>query len=142
MASDTIDMQIWLPHYAANLPHCRICRMATDSVFTFYLPHEYTIQVATCTLDVHISCRPVQLAAETALTTDCGNYHKMVTTTNHSEKFDATMKNHVSGYCHSNSANSVAHGRACVWQLSQSFNKIVAAWGSLFVATITVISVS
>ena len=70
MASDTIDMQNWLPHYVANLPHCPICIMATDSVFTFHLPHEYTIQVAIGTLDVHISCRPVQLAAETALTTD------------------------------------------------------------------------
>ena len=121
MASDTIDMQIWLPHYAANLPHCRICRMATDSVFTFYLPHEYTIQVATGTLDVHISCRPVQLAPETALTTDCGNYHSVVTITNHSEKLDATMKKHVCGYYHSNSAN------------------LVATWKSVCVATITVI---
>ncbi|XP_037427413.1 uncharacterized protein LOC119292819 [Triticum dicoccoides] len=51
--------------------------MATNSVFTFYLPHEYTIQVATGTLEVHISCRPVQLAAETALTTDCGDYHNV-----------------------------------------------------------------
>ena len=70
MASDTIDMQIWLPHYAANLPHCLIRRMATDSVFTFYLPQEYTIHVATGIVDVRISCRPVQLVAETALTTN------------------------------------------------------------------------
>ena len=105
MASDTIDKQIWLPHYAANLPHCLIYRMATDSVFTFYLPHEYTIQVATGTLDVHISCPPVQLAPETALTTDCGNYHSVATITNHSEKLVATMKKHVCGYYHSKSAN-------------------------------------
>ena len=95
--------------------------MATDNVFTFYLPHEYTIQVATGTLDVHISCRPVQLAPETALTTDCGNYHSVVTITNHSEKLDATMKKHVCGYYHSNSAN------------------LVATWKSVCVATITVI---
>ena len=85
------------------------------------LPHEYTIQVATGTLDVHISCRPVQLAAETALTTDFDNYHSVVTITNHSEKFDATMKKHVCGYYHSNSAN------------------LVATWKSVCVATITVI---
>ena len=61
--------------------------MATDSVFTFYLPHDHTIQVAkTGTLDVHISCRPVQLDAETALTTDCGNYQSVETVTNNSEK--------------------------------------------------------
>ena len=95
--------------------------MATDSVFTFYLPHEYTIQVATGTLDVHISCRPVQLAPETALTTNFGNYHNVVTITNHSEKLDATMKKHVCGYYHSNSAN------------------LVATWKSVCVATITVI---
>ena len=121
MASDTIDMQNWLPHYAANLPHCPICIMATDGVFTFHLPHEYTIQVATGTLDVHISCRPVQLAAETALITDCGNYHSVATITNHSEKIVATMKKHVCGYYHSNSAN------------------LVATWKSVCVATITVI---
>ena len=92
MASDTIDMQNWLPHYVANLPHCPICIMATYSVFTFHLPHEYTIQVATGTLDVHISCCPVQLALETALTTDFGNYHSVVTITNHSEKLDAIIK--------------------------------------------------
>ena len=108
MASNTIDMQIWLPHYAANLPHCRICRMATDSVFTFYLPHECSIQVATGTFEVHISCRPVQLAAETALTTDL--LHFTIHTVwqlsqNHSGKLVATTKKHVCGYYHSNSAN-------------------------------------
>ena len=86
MASDTFDMQSRLPHYATNLPHCLICRMATDSVFTLYLPHEYTIQVATGTLYVHSGCHPVQLARECTLTTDCGNYHSVVTITYHSEK--------------------------------------------------------
>ena len=82
----------------------------------------------TGTLDVHISCRPVQLDAETALTTDCGNYQSVETMTNNSENLDVTVKKHVCGYYHSNSAKfSLPHGRACVWQLSQSFNKIVAA---------------
>ena len=122
MASDTIDMQNWLPCYAANLPHCPVYGMATDTVCSHSICHkEYTTQVAIGTLDVHISCRPVQLAPETALTTDCGNYHSVVTITNHSEKLDATMKKHVSGYYHSNSANSVA------------------TWKSVCVATITVI---
>ena len=38
--------------------------------------------------------------------------------------------------------NYLPHGRACVWQLSQSFDNLVAAWESLIVATIIVISVS
>jgi len=68
MASETFDMQIRLPHCAASLPHCLICRMATGSlltlylphclicrmatgsVFALYLPHEYTTQMATSTL--------------------------------------------------------------------------------------------
>ena len=41
-----------------------------QGVFTFYLPQEYTIQVATDTFDVQISCHQVQLVAETAVTTN------------------------------------------------------------------------
>ena len=42
----------------------------SHSVFTVYLPQEYTIQVATDIVDVQISCHPVQLVAETAVTID------------------------------------------------------------------------
>ena len=94
--------------------------MATDSVFTFYLPYEYTIQVATGTLDVHISCRPVQLDAETALITDCGNYQSVETITNNSEK----IRSHNEKAClwllsyKISKKFSLPHVRACVWQLS------------------------
>ena len=42
----------------------------SHSVFTVYLPQEYTIHVVTDIVDVQISCHPVQLVAETAVTTD------------------------------------------------------------------------
>ena len=42
----------------------------SHSVFTVYLPQDYTIHVATDTVDVQISCHLVQLVAETAVTTN------------------------------------------------------------------------
>ena len=73
-------------------------------------------------VDVHISCRPVQLDAETALTTDCGNYQSVETITNNSEK----IRSH--------------NEKACLWLLSYKFSKIqFATWKSVGVATIIVI---
>ena len=76
----------------------------------------------TRTLDVHISCRPVQLDAETALTTDCGNYQSVETITNNSEK----IRYH--------------NEKACLWLLSYKFSKIqFATWKNVGVATSIVI---
>ena len=60
----------------------------SHSVFTVYLPQKYAIHVATDTVDVQISCHPVQLVAETALTTYFTTlYHSYsVATISHSVK--------------------------------------------------------
>ena len=73
------------------------------SVFTFYLPQEYTIHVATNTVDVQISCHPVQLVAETAVTTDLLHFtiHTVWQLSQSFRKFS----------CHNE--------KACLWLLSQ-----------------------
>lgn len=75
----TIWMQMWLPYYAASLPHCHICIVATDIVFTYCIATWlYKIQSGK---HANSMCTLVPSSA-----TDCGNYQSLETVTNNSEK--------------------------------------------------------
>ena len=93
-------MQMWLPYYAASLPHCHICIVATDIMFTYCIATWlYKIQSGK---HANSMCTLVPSSA-----TDCGNYQSLETVVNSSEKKQVSqMKKNVWGYYYVNSVKN------------------------------------